>query len=180
MNHAWVGGGLPLPNSAVPVLPNVPDGSPAPAAVPPDCTTLAMNDRNVATTSPPSAGRSPVGLRRGLGRERRLRATGPDATAAATDAICNGLASTRPCPIADAASSARSFGFGNVPPYDGTGSDHLVAEAEERGGPRERIRRQLVGQADERVVARDLERAGEVERARRLALRSSGTPGRRR
>ena len=52
----------------------------------------------------------------------------PDATAAATEAICNGLASTRPCPIADAASSARSFGFGNVPPYDGTGSDHLVSK----------------------------------------------------
>src|SRR6185295_19164536 len=34
MNQARVSGGLPLPNSAVPVLPNVPAGSPAPAAVP--------------------------------------------------------------------------------------------------------------------------------------------------
>src|SRR5205814_4428326 len=65
MNQAWVGGGLPLPNSAVPVLPAMPGGSPAPAAVPPDCTTLAMNDCNVATTSPPSAGAAADG--RGTG-----------------------------------------------------------------------------------------------------------------
>src|SRR4029453_2024166 len=119
MNQAWVGGGLPLPNSAVPVLPAVPDGRPAPAAVPPDCTTLAMKDCKVATTLPFSAGAvtrpgAGWGVRAGAGHW-------PAATARATEPICNGLASTRPCPIADAANSARSYGTGNVPPYDGTG-----------------------------------------------------------
>src|SRR5689334_1003412 len=98
MNHACVGGGFPFPNSAVPVLPKVPGGRPAPAAVPPDCTTLAMKDWSVATTFPGSAGS--VAVVRGAGL---VVSTGwrhrPDATAAATDAICNGLASTRPCPI---------------------------------------------------------------------------------
>src|SRR5436853_441834 len=51
MNHAWVLGGFPLPNSAVPVLPNVPGGRPAPAAVPLPCTTLAMKSRSVTAVA---------------------------------------------------------------------------------------------------------------------------------
>ncbi len=50
MYHAWVGGGLPLPNSAVPVLPYESAGSRAPAAVPSPRMTLAMNDFKVAST----------------------------------------------------------------------------------------------------------------------------------
>src|SRR4051794_36043276 len=120
MTHAWVCGGLALPNSAVPVLPNVPGGSPAPAAVPPDCTTLAMNARNVATT-PASSGA--IFGTFGLGW---VVSTGachwPAATAAATDAMCAGLTSTRPWPIDEAATSARSFGVGYEPPAAGGGS----------------------------------------------------------
>src|SRR5438552_13816350 len=121
MNQAWVGGGLPLPNSAVPVLPNESDGSPAPAAVPPDCTTLAMNERKVTTTFGSSGGAAGDFTAGFVVRTGACHC--PAATAAATDAIWTGLASRRPCPIADAASSARSLGFGNVPPYDGTPSD---------------------------------------------------------
>src|SRR5450755_2991000 len=116
MNQAWVCGGLALPNSAVPVLPMTAGGRPAPAAVPPGCTTLAMNERNVATMLGSSAGSD------NEADAGRMVSTGachcPDATAAATDAICTGLASTRPCPIAAAASSARSRGVGYEPPND--------------------------------------------------------------
>src|SRR6476659_957077 len=100
MNHAWVGGGFPPPNSAVPVLPNEPGGSPAPAAVPPDCTTLAMNERKVATTFGSSGG-AVAALTAGWVVRTGARHW-PLATAAATDAICTGLASRRPCPIAEA------------------------------------------------------------------------------
>src|SRR5262249_8009249 len=41
----------------------------------------------------------------------------------ATDAICSGLASTRPWPMADAARSALSAGFGYEPPAASTPSD---------------------------------------------------------
>src|SRR5205085_2506506 len=40
----------------------------------------------------------------------------PDATAAATDAMCNGLASTRPWPMAAEARSTASPGSGKSPP----------------------------------------------------------------
>src|SRR5205085_69903 len=49
----------------------------------------------------------------------------PPATAAATDAICSGLASTRPWPMEAAAFSAVSAGWGNWPANDGTGSWYL-------------------------------------------------------
>src|SRR3954452_7547223 len=116
MNHAWVCGGFASPNSAVPVLPKVPAGSPAPAAVPPVWTTLAMNERNVPTTFGASAGTfgpAAAGFDVNAGACHC-----PLATAAATEVICAGLASTRPCPIDAAPNSARSFGVGNEPPND--------------------------------------------------------------
>src|SRR5437764_13683788 len=95
MNHAWVLGGLAFPNSAVPVLPNASAGRPAPAAVPPARTTLAMNDFNVESTRR-SSGATPGGAL-GAGSVTRVGARHrPYATVAATDAICTGLASTRP------------------------------------------------------------------------------------
>src|SRR5258705_8694233 len=84
-----------------------------------------MNDCSVATTPPSSAGSVAVIFGAGLVVSTGWRHR-PDATAAATDAICSGLARMRPCPIAEAASSARSLGFGNVPSYDGTPIDHFV------------------------------------------------------
>src|SRR5215472_11608172 len=114
MNHACVGGGLPFPNSAVPVLPNVPAGSPAPAAVPPVRTTLAMNDCSVDATTGDSG--ATVGPAFCAGWVMRVGGCHwPAATVAATDAICTGLASTRPCPMADAASSTWSVGGGYEP-----------------------------------------------------------------
>src|SRR5262245_48691122 len=111
MNQAWVGGGLPFPNSAVPVLPNVPAGSPAPAAVPPGRTTLAMNDCSVDATAGERG--ATVGPGRRAGCVIRFGACQrPAATVAATDAICTGLASTRPCPMAEAATSVWSTGLG--------------------------------------------------------------------
>src|SRR3954447_1345554 len=110
MNHACVCGGFAVPNSAVPVLPNVPGGNPAPAAVPSPCTTLAMNVRNVAATF---GGSAPTFGTVAAGSVVRTGACHcPDATVAATDAICAGLATTRACPIADAPNSTRSLGAG--------------------------------------------------------------------
>ena len=74
-----------------------------------------MNVRSVDTTAGASGGPTGFDFRAGAVTSVGARHC-PDATAAATDAICTGLASTRPCPIADAASSAASRGVGYEPP----------------------------------------------------------------
>src|SRR6266516_4878023 len=129
MNQAWVGAGSVWPNSAVPVLPQTTPGKWTLAAVP-SVTTERMRVRRVAimlwssgfaAALPvpfPDADPVPVlGLVRCGGRQV------PSATAAATVAICSGLASTRPCPNADAARSARSRGAGYWPWTAGTPGD---------------------------------------------------------
>ena len=131
MNQAWVAGGLPGPNSAVPVLPYT--GAPATlAAVPvPEVTTARISwwresptpgGRGAGAAAPPCGGFS-------------TRAGGcqvPPAAVAATSAMPRGLARSRPWPIDAAASSAASAGRGNWPEKADTGSDHLVPNPKAR------------------------------------------------
>lgn len=115
MNHAWVWGGVSVPNSAVPVLPAI--GWPGiAAAVPvPVCTTPVMSVRSASVVvggTRPGAG--PLG--RAGSRIRVGECQLPLATVEATPAMASGLATTRPCPIAAATCSVGSFGAGNDPP----------------------------------------------------------------
>src|SRR6516164_1572494 len=114
MNQASVWGGLAEPNSAVPVLPNVPAGRPAPAAVP--CgvvTTACIMERRSDTTAGSSAcagavsSADPVTSR----GSRRL----PEPTDAATVARASGETTTCACPIAVAAASEVDVGVGTLP-----------------------------------------------------------------
>src|SRR3954447_21921105 len=95
-NHACVAGGLPPPNSAVPVLPIVPGGKPAPAAVP-LVTTASIIDRSDDATR----GSSGRGATRSLPAPTTNRGACqvPEATVAATDAIVSGDTTTFAWPI---------------------------------------------------------------------------------
>src|SRR5579885_3305738 len=115
MNQAWVRLGSGLPNSAVPVLPAI-DWPGTAAAVPvPVRTTSAVRSWSVAATPAGRAVVAPGGLSASSRGARQV----PEATAAATVAMCSGLASTRPCPMASDARSAVSLGAGNDPPAVG-------------------------------------------------------------
>ena len=113
MNQAWVGSGLPLPNSAVPVLPLTGPGSFAGAAVP-WVTTARMRPRSAPAARGSSGRGAGAGAAGGAATSRGARQA-PLSTAAATVAICRGLTDTRPCPIAAAASSVVSAGAGKRP-----------------------------------------------------------------
>src|SRR3954447_15870431 len=112
-NHACVAGGLPPPNSAVPVLPMVPGGKPAPPAGP-LVTTPSIIDRS-DDAMPGSSGR---GATRSLAAPTTKRGACqvPEATVAATDAMFNGDTTTFAWPIDVAACSERLVGCGTEPP----------------------------------------------------------------
>src|SRR6266498_416338 len=138
MNQAWVGGLSPVPNSAVPVLPATPSGSPALAAVP-EVTTWRIRSRRVSAT-PGSSGRGAgwrasrvlsVWSSSSLGARQT-----PESTVAATEAICSGLALTCACPKADMASSAELRATGARLVTAGMPGDGH-AEAEAGGRPRQ-------------------------------------------
>src|SRR5918992_966041 len=110
MNQACVGGSAPVPYSAVPVLPAVPAGSRAGAAVPEVTTALIMACRLALT-----AGCSGValGCPGTAGETTSLGGRHPPAlTAAATAAMVSGVTDTRPCPNDSAANSTTSRGVG--------------------------------------------------------------------
>src|SRR5260370_41173913 len=113
MNHAWVCGGLEAPNSAVPVLPWVPGGRPAPAAVPLVTTAAIMDCRSVTTVG--SSGWGGV-VSSGAPAMRRGGCRLPLSTAAATVAMASGETTTLACPMAVAARSASELGVGIRPP----------------------------------------------------------------
>src|SRR3954452_19801577 len=118
MNHACVFGCAPVPNSAVPVLPCVPGGRPASAAVP-DCTTRSISARRVAARDGSSASPS-IGGGFCRGSVTRVgECSRPDATAAATRAIVSGETDTEPWPMLSAASWTSSDGGGAEPLYAG-------------------------------------------------------------
>src|SRR6266545_6950447 len=106
MNQACVGGLAPVPYSAVPVLPAVPAGRRAVAAVP-EVTTAVIMARRFAST----AGFSAVALAwPGMaGETTSLGDRHPPAlTAAATAAMVSGVTDTRACPNDSAANSTTS------------------------------------------------------------------------
>src|SRR3954471_15886486 len=126
MNHACVFGCAPLPNSAVPVLPCVPAGRPASAAVP-DSTTRSISARNVAAADASSSSPS-IGVAFCCGSVTSVgECSLPDATAAATRAIASGDTDTDPWPMLSAASCTSSDGGGTDPLYAGSGSDQSLA-----------------------------------------------------
>src|SRR5437588_2782822 len=131
MNQAWVAGGLPGPNSAVPVLPNT--GGPATlAAVPvPDVTTARMSWCRESSTGPLTA----TGAAAAACPGSATSVGGchvPLPAAAATRAMVRGLANARPWPIDAAATSAVSAGTGNWPDDAARGSVHLVPNPKAR------------------------------------------------
>src|SRR3954454_97324 len=126
MNHACVFGCAPLPNSAVPVLPCVPAGRPASAALP-DSTTRSISARNVAAVDASSSSPS-IGVDFCGGSVTSVgECSFPDATAAATRDIVSGDTDTDPWPMLSAASCTSSAGGGTEPLYAGSGSDQSSA-----------------------------------------------------
>src|SRR5690606_6175175 len=102
MNQAWVGGSSPDPNSAVPVLPAVPEGKPTSAAVP-SLTTAGISACSALLTAGSSffggTGLRPFASRACDASEastRRGECQVPEAAAAATLAMLSGLVSTLP------------------------------------------------------------------------------------
>ncbi len=112
ISQASVFSGVPVPYSAVPVLPNVPAGRPWPAAVP-DVTTCAIIWCRSVTTAAGSCWAAAVSS--GAPTTRRGARTVPVSAAAATIAMFSGEVSTRPWPIEVAARSASSEGLGTDP-----------------------------------------------------------------
>ena len=114
-SRAWVSGGLPVPNSAVPVL--APMGSPGRSArnlaVPSVTTARIMSRRASASTRREGAAGSALGTGRS-GRSLGTTAL-PSATDAATAAMAIGEARTLPCPISEAACSVADAGTGTCP-----------------------------------------------------------------
>src|SRR3954467_14921805 len=126
MNHACVLGCAPLPNSAVPVLPCVPAGRPASAAVP-DWARRTIGARNVAAVDASSSSPS-IGVAFCCGSVTSVgECSLPEATAAATRAIVSGDTDTDPWPMLSAASWTSSDGGGTEPLYAGSGSDQSLA-----------------------------------------------------
>src|SRR5580700_2599323 len=104
MNQASVCGGLAVPNSAVPVLPNVPAGNPAAAAVPIGLVTTAFIMVRRSATTPglrACADTESSGERETSWGSRRL----PESTEAATLAMVRGETTTCAWPMAVAAAS---------------------------------------------------------------------------
>lgn len=115
MNQASVCGGLALPNSAVPVLPTVPAGRPAPAAVPIGLETTACIMVRRPATTPASRGCA-VAVASPAPVTRRGRCKLPESTEAATSAMASGDAVTWAWPMAVAAASEGEVGVGTLPP----------------------------------------------------------------
>ena len=116
MNHAWVGGGFPPPNSAVPLLPRTSPSTPDRAVPEPSVTTRRIRARNVSRSEPASAGPA----RRGSAASSRGARQRPSATVAATRAIDSGLARISCWPIIAAARSTSSSPGGTWPRAAGT------------------------------------------------------------
>jgi len=96
MNQAWVAGGFPGPNSAVPVLPKT-GGPPMLAAVPvPDVTTARVSWWRASSTGASTA----TGAAAAAGWAGSTTSVGgchvPLPAAAATSAMVRGLANARP------------------------------------------------------------------------------------
>src|SRR5437660_7617088 len=121
MNQAWVAGGLARPYSAVPVLPAT--GVPGTAAAVPvplgSDTTRPISVRSFWATPGSSAITVAVALAPAMSVGW---CQAPDATAAATLAMCRGVATTSAWPMAALTWATTSLGAGKLDPLEVSGS----------------------------------------------------------
>src|SRR2546422_2985139 len=117
MNQAWVAGGFARPYSAVPVLPAT--GVPGTAAAVPvplgSDTTRPISVRSFCATPGSSARTVAVALAPAMSVGW---CQAPDATAAATLAMCSGVAATSAWPMAALAWATRTLGTGEHEPLE--------------------------------------------------------------